>query len=265
MDRLLGRLSTSLCIATGVLLTSSVMLPAEAFTITQTTDTAGNPAQPLWTVGMTQDDVGGSFMTNWLLPASPSDPYGSLTQDLSASATYTLSAFTSSYMDLTISLTNTTILSTLTNANIMSFGFGVDPNATGVSFLNQGGVFDDVRLNSTPNFTGGFKNIDICVYAANNCSGGNVNQGLFAGATDTFSLRIFGDFSTGTTSLGGSSATLSDFPIKFQTSADSYQLAGSGHVEEVPEPLTILGTGLALAFGAGLKKEYDKRKKSVEA
>lgn len=276
MGKFLTNLSASVCIATGVVLTSSVMLPAYAFNITQTGGTAGNPSQPLWQVGATTSDVGKTFQTNWTLNANQSL---GLTQNLTASASYTLAAFTSNYIDLQISLTNTTTLSTLSNANILSFGFGVDPNATSVSFLGgTGQIFDLATVqNGQQQFPGGFKQIDLCMYAANNCAGGNVNQGLTPGSTDTFTLRIGGNFSSGVVNFA-------DFPIKFQTSAGSFELAGAGtsggtgggggggtvdgsiEVNEVPEPLTMLGTGLALGLGAAFKKEYEKRnKKGLQA
>lgn len=43
-------------------------------------------------------------------------------------------------------------------------------------------------------------------------------------------------------------------PANFDLTADSF-------VATVPEPLTILGSGLALGFGGLLKKEYDKKQK----
>ena len=36
-------------------------------------------------------------------------------------------------------------------------------------------------------------------------------------------------------------------------------------IENIPEPLTILGTGMAFGFGGLFKREYDKKKKQVKA
>ncbi|WP_258823483.1 hypothetical protein, partial [Klebsiella pneumoniae] len=78
----------------------------------------------------------------------------------------------------------------------------------------------------------GFKGIDICAFAANNCGGGDIKDGLQAGSSDTIDLRIMGYFSSG--------VTIASYPMKFQTSNGSYSVAG------VPEPITVVGSGLAL-------------------
>lgn len=40
----------------------------------------------------------------------------------------------------------------------------------------------------------------------------------------------------------------------------SYWLSSNPFIEPAPEPLTILGTGVAFSFGGLLKREYDKKK-----
>ncbi|MFO7028987.1 PEP-CTERM sorting domain-containing protein [Limnospira fusiformis CCALA 023] len=249
-------------LATSVAIVSSAFLPAAAFNITRTGDQAGNPEQDLWQVGVTTNDIGSTFQVDWFLDRN-FDPSGSLSQDLSAFSTFKVDSFTSSYLDLTINISNTTALTqTFTEAGIVSFGFGIDPNATSVELLQSGTNFSGAQVRSAQQtFPGGFKQIDICIFTQG-CNGGSQNSALAAGASDSLRLRIGGDFTSGTTTIG---ANLLDFPVKFQTTDGSFELAGAGggvgNVEQVPEPLTILGTGMALGFGSMFKREHDKKKK----
>ncbi|MFB2894430.1 cistern family PEP-CTERM protein [Aerosakkonemataceae cyanobacterium BLCC-F50] len=204
-------------------------------------------------VGRTLDPV------KWLVPAGTQGSNGTLPVALSTLATIQVKSFTSSALTLGISFNNTTQLSnSLSNASIVSFGFGVSPNATGVS-VNGSSVFTEAVVQTGQQmFPGGFKQIDVCVYAANNCSGGNVNQGLQAGQSTTFDITIFSDSfynSTQRTNV----VTLSDFPVKFQTSVGSFESAG------VPEPITVFGSGLALGFGALFKRQMGQRHKRAVA
>jgi hypothetical protein len=61
-----------------------------------------------------------------------------------------------------------------------------ESNAT-ATLSSAGSVFDWVGSGSGPqqNFPGGFGGIDVCLFA-DGCSGGNVNNGLQAGASDSF-------------------------------------------------------------------------------
>ncbi|EKD09566.1 hypothetical protein SPLC1_S170150 [Arthrospira platensis C1] len=177
---------------------------------------------------------------------------------MSAFSTFKVDSFTSDYLDLTINISNTTALTqTFTEAGIVSFGFGIDPNATSVQLLQSGNNFTGAQVRTgQQTFPGGFKQIDICIFTQG-CNGGSQNSALAAGASDSLRLRIGGDFTSGTTTIG---ANLLDFPVKFQTTDGSFELAGAANVEQVPEPLTILGTGMALGFGSMFKREYDKKK-----
>ena len=90
------------------------------------------------------------------------------------------------------------------DARLASWGFGVGPNATSVSFVDavDGGV-TSATLASIP----GLGQIEVCVWGGNNCSGG-ANQGLLAGASDTFDLTLTGQW--------GSSVTFDPLGVKFQ-------------------------------------------------
>ncbi len=178
------------------------------------------------------NSAGDSWTVDWLVSASTT---AGLSSDLTATSNWLVTSFTSTSITLDISITNTTTLtSLLTNADITTFGFGIDPNAT-ATILTAGSTFDLTGSGSGPQqtFPGGFKNIDICIYASG-CAGGTVNDALHAGDTDFLQILLTGDFSGGT-------ADLIFFPLKFQTNQGSYAPGGS-----IPEPtvLSLLGVGL---------------------
>jgi hypothetical protein len=213
---------------------------ASAFSIQPTGSSAGNPPQPTWLVGMTSADVGQSFRVDWLLDRTSS-------YDLSGTATFLLESFTATTIELAISITNTTNPDPY-RAAIASLGFGIEPNAT-ATLLAAGNVFDAIGPGAGPQQTypGGFKQIDVCIYAVN-CSGGNISQLLQAGSTDSFRIGLAGDFS-------GGSATLTSFATKFQTAFGSYQLPGVPSSRPIPEPeaIVVFLAGLAV-LGASVRR-----------
>jgi hypothetical protein len=213
---------------------------ARAFTFTSLGTQAGNPASNLFSVGITAADAGQSFDISWGITSPVS---------ISASGTVSVLSFSSSSITLGVSLTNTTNLQTsgLSNAAILSLGLGVTPDPTSKSLV-AGSVFDSLGTGSgaQKTFPGGFKGIDACVYGSNGCSGGDIKDGLQAGASDSFQLTLGGDWSNGT--------TLSFFAIKFQTSAGSYELPGTPG-GPVPEPTAALVFGLgALVVRYGVRE-----------
>ena len=167
-------------------------------------------------------DVGSSFDVEWLVPAGF---VSALPIDLSAEATFTLKSYSGDTFELEVDIENTTATTyddggtlSSTQANILSFGFGVDPDATSVA-ISGGSFFTTAEVQTGPqNFPGGFKDIDVCVYTAG-CSGGDVNTGLVAGGTDTITLAVTGNFNGGTVMLG-------DFPLKFQGQWGSFEPGG---------------------------------------
>lgn len=174
------------------------------------------------------------FEVDWFVDL---DGFGT-SSDLTATSTWTVSSYSSSSIVLDITISNTTILDapTLTEAAIVSFGFGVEPDAT-ATLSDAGSVFDMVGTGSGPKktFPGGFKAIDVCLFA-DGCSGGDVKHGLQAGDSDSLQVTLLGTF--------GDSAELLFFPVKFQTTVGSFEPAGT---ERIPEPATLglLGLGLA--------------------
>jgi hypothetical protein len=209
---------------------------ANAFTMFDTGVLGGNPESSLIGVTTTAADVGNSFDLGWVV----ANVVG--TEDLTATGNFELLAFTDTYFDLQVTIANTTVLSSsLTNADILSLGFGVNPDATAAFLAGESGsVFDDIGDGSGPqqSYPGGFKGIDVCVYGQG-CTGGAVAEGLHAGDTDIFQIRVTGDFSGGT-------ADLLYFPIKFQTNVGSFEPGGG----LIPEPSAALIFGVGLAFVA---------------
>ncbi|HKJ23781.1 MAG TPA: cistern family PEP-CTERM protein [Myxococcota bacterium] len=200
--------------------------PSQAFTFVDLGTQAGSPAGDLQAVEVLASDAGGSFDVHW----GVDDPA------LSAMATFTVTSFAAGSVVLDITLDHTTDLadSGLTNAAILSMGFGVDPEVV-ATLSGVGSVFDTVGTGSGPQrtFPGGFKQIDVCIFAAG-CSGGSINSGLAAGSSDSFQVTLTpesSDFSDG--------LTLAFFPIKFQTSAGSFEPPG-GFTPPIPEPTSVL-------------------------
>lgn len=203
-------------------------------------------------------DVGYSFDVTWgLLPGTYGDPPETLTHTLSAKATFTIASFNSTDLLLNVKFWNTTADADSSgppewNEAILAFGIGVNPNVI-PTMPTIGTIFDSIETpgngNQPGNFPGGFKEIDVCVYAANNCSGGNINNGLGYQGYDAFSINLHGSFGDAPTAI------LQPFPIKFQTAQGSFEFDGQGTepapVPGVPEPtsLLLLGTGLV---GLGL-------------
>lgn len=200
---------------------------------------------------LTSADVGTSFTVDWNLAAGATSSSNSgsqtLSSPLSAIGTFTVDSLSSTSLVLSATIDNTTALTTkLTQAYLMSLGISSTPTAT-PSLTTSGSTF--THVDSPGNFPGGFKNINACVYSANNCSGGKIQEGLAAGSSDSFVLALDGTFGS------SPSITLSDFAVKFQTNEGSYEFGGSS-LSETPEPGTLLlfGTALFLSLGPSLRR-----------
>ena len=135
--------------------------------------------------------------------------------------------------------------------SIMSFGFYADPDIDSATVVNHDDPDNLVWTSMLDtNLTGNFKQLDVCLFPdaqSNSCNGGNVNNGLVAGASDLLTLTLTGNFvgPDGTVSL----VMLSEFPVKFQGDWGSYEVPGQvGCCTQVPEPSTLalglLGVGL---------------------
>lgn len=245
---------------------------ASAYLIsTTTTGTSnGSPSQPTYQTSIAKpvnpalDPGTDSFTMTWKVPAGTSTSGGVPNPDLTAEATFKVTTFNATTLAFDIGIKNTTVLPAGNfNTNILSFGFGITPDATGVTVAD--GNLDPVTWEGEiqtgqQQFPGGFKLIDVCVWAANGCSGGNVNQGLAAGASDKLTLTLTGDFAAPTGSANLYVAQLSDFPLKFQGTWGSFEVPGvpgggggctnpngcNGGGGGVPEPTSIALFGLGM-------------------
>jgi len=152
--------------------------------------------------------------------------------ELSGSAKFTLDTFNTGTAILDIKVTNTT--ATNLNENLVNFAFGVDPSAT-ANLSSAGTYFTSIA--GSANASGGYNPIDVCVYTSNNCSGGDVKQGLPGGGTmDQFQVTLTGNFA--------GLLTVDPIVTKYQGDQGSFTFNPSNNV--VPEPTTLLlfGTGL---------------------
>jgi hypothetical protein len=185
---------------------------------------------------------------------------------LSAIAAVQVYSATNTQLVLRFLVTNDTVVSEsgpLTQASLMSIGLDFDPNPANASLLS--GLYFD-GLNPAPsNFPGGYS-VDVCVFAANNCSGGDIKDGLLvqdlvgtdkdiaSGAGDTFRLTLTRNAPTSATATPWN---LNTAAVKFQTNMGSFEFAGCTNANgcttttRVPEPgsIALLGA-VAVAFAA---------------
>lgn len=224
--------------AAGITLASSAFSPTYAYTITKNTN--GSARGTTYDIALNKGDIGRTLDPMYWTIAETSP-------DVTAKALITVANFTESSLLLDFTITNTTPSDF--QAALVSFAFGATPDVT-ATFYDKGTVFD--LASSTSQFTDGFKQMDVCVYSSNNCTGGDIKDGLQSGgSSDTFQLLLTGNFGS------EPEVTLSSFAAKFQTQSGSYTTAG------VPEPITMVGSGLALGFGALFKKEASKKRKKA--
>lgn len=173
-------------------------------------------------------------------------------------------------LELAVILNNTTnLLNVGDNTAIMSFGFGINPNATGVSLVNTtdngtaggGGDLNSAALVTQQGSSNipSLANLEICAFGVlnGNCSGGSVNEGVQAGESDAFKLVLTGTW--------GSTADIAPLGFKFQGTYGSYEFYGTFDQPPVPPGggrLPEPATGLLVLAAAGLGMRAATRKAS---
>lgn len=173
---------------------------------------------------------------------------------LTGTGSLAVSGFSSSSLTVAITLNNT---ASPASDRLTSFGFGIDPNATGVSFSDavDGGMVD-ASLASIPSLSA----IEVCAWGGQNCSGG-ANGGIFGGASDSFSVILAGTW--------GTSVDIAPIGFKYQTDGGSFEFTtttastttGTGSGSQIPEPAStaLVGLGLGLMGLSLLKRRRQDR------
>ena len=224
----------------------------------------GTNSSGVQNVTMNASDVGQSFTANWLCSANTTcGTSGTTPKTLSATGTFTLDSYTSSGITLSATIKNTT--SSSVQAALMSIGI----SAPGLlpSWGTAGSVFSNIGPagGKNGNFPGGFKNVNACIYTANGCNGGSIADGLGDGYTggtmNPLSTDSFKFILTSNSGTIGSSLTLSDFAVKFQTQYGSYEFGDGLGPSPTPEPgsFWLLGSALLAMIGFSFRKTMPQK------
>ena len=144
---------------------------------------------------------------------------------LTGFGTMTVSGFNSNSLTIATSLTNTSTIGGQGGERLTSFGFGINPEATGVTFSDaqgaDGGMVDGVLYegqgsDSIPSL---HDVIEVCAFAGNNCAGGS-NGGIYgANGTDSFTVTLAGTW--------GSSVDIDPIGFKYQTGYGSFEFTST--------------------------------------
>lgn len=192
--------------------------------------------------GQTQNFSFGEAYDNFNLLTTGSITVGTITPDL-VDVTFTVNNLSTR--------TDGSATTAADNVRLVTFGFGINPNVKSVSFTDlAAGGLTNATLGSIPSI----KDIEVCAYGGQSCSGGS-NGGIAANGTDTFKLTLTAD-----TIKFGNSIQFDPLGVKYQTGPGSFEISCTGVAgcapTSVPEPgsIALLGLGLA-AFSLSRKRK----------
>lgn len=204
-------------------------------------------ALPSFALTLSSGTSSGNFSWSFNTPTNP-------VRVLDGTGSVSSSGWGTSQLTLVFTLNNGADVLGQGGDRLTSFGFGIDPNVSGVSFTdaNDGGMIG-AALGSIPSLAA----IEVCAYGGNNCPGGS-NGGIFAQTSDTFTLTL--------TAISGvwTTANLDPIGFKYQTGTGSYEFTTtttttttttSGDAPEPGSTLTMLGLGL---LGLGFSRRFRK-------
>jgi hypothetical protein len=202
--------------------------------------------------GISSADVGKSFDMNFDGNVATQNVAG-----LKSKATFTLSSFSGASAVWNIVLSN--ISDSGISSRTSALGFDVSSLLSGGS---SSGLFSKAKLNGS--FPNQFGNIDVCFTNGNTCQGGQ-NGGVSTGETGSFLATM--NFANAVSSFD-----LSNFGVRYQSidgngfNGDSGTGRGTtvnDNTKDVPEPITIVGSAMALGFGSALKRRGKKQAKAA--
>ena len=190
---------------------------------------------------------------------------------LAGNGSINVANFSVSSLTLDVTLINSTITTSADptdaagqNARLVSWGFGIDPDATSVAFSDAAdGGMTNAALVSLPSL----KEVDVCAFGGSNCSAVN-SGGIFGnGHSDTFRLILAGDFGSGVTldPLGFRYKTnrgTCTFSLNSATGSEGPCVTTDGATQSasVPEPGTLILLGASCVAAGIIRRRPGKPK-----
>lgn len=187
---------------------------------------------------------------------------GEISSDLSAQAQFTVTDWEVEDIggvDYTVATFSVRVRNTsASNSRIYRLGFDTNSNIDESESTFTDNNNQDQRFNLSSSGSGA----EVCLYSNGNCSGGS--NGVTQGQTGDYTVRLALENSS-----GGFELDLNNFYVGYESSrgtggtGTNYQTVMASSVD-APEPLTLLGTGMAAGFGAIFRREQQKKRKQKE-
>jgi hypothetical protein len=185
-----------------------------------------------------------SYSFNW------NQAFGSYA--LTGNGVLTVSGFGTNQLRIEFTLTNTSPNAGQGGDRLTSFGFGIDPNATSVQFVDDADGGMRRAGFATGTLVSNVAGVEICGWSGSNCSGGS-NGGIWAGNSDTFTVLLNGNW--------GSSVNIDPIGVRYQTGSGSisFEVPPGGNVP-APGPLALFLLGIA---GLGVRSRFQSSRSTA--